>query len=88
MNKHIFRLFAVIAFTCITTFVDAQCSMCKAVVESGTADKDLRSVGEQLNTGILFLMAIPYLFILMIPVIIFRKKIALFFNEMRGMYRN
>ena len=35
--------------------ITAQCAMCKAVVESGDAE-----VAESLNTGILYLMAFPY----------------------------
>ena len=37
---------------------DAQCAMCKAVVESGN-----ESVAEGLNTGIVYLMIFPYLLV-------------------------
>jgi hypothetical protein len=40
--------------------VYAQCSMCRAVAESNIND-DSRQVGKGLNTGILYLMAVPYL---------------------------
>lgn len=49
----------------------AQCAMCKSSVES-----DLNaggSIGKELNTGILYLMAIPYI-ILMIGGYFFFKK--------------
>ena len=36
----------------------AQCAMCKAVVESGDAD-----MAEGLNSGILYLMAFPYILV-------------------------
>ena len=38
--------------------VEAQCAMCKAVVESSNA-----SEAEGLNTGILYLMVFPYLLV-------------------------
>ena len=38
---------------------NAQCSMCRAVAESGTKD-EARKVGRGLNTGILYLLATPY----------------------------
>jgi hypothetical protein len=44
----------------------SQCAMCRATVESnvGTGSKDPESeVGSGLNTGILYLMAIPYILI-------------------------
>lgn len=66
---------------------EAQCAMCKAVAESGSDGEDQASIGEQLNVGVLFLMAIPYLFILVLPLILFRKKIALFFREFREIHK-
>jgi hypothetical protein len=52
----------------------AQCAMCKAVVESGNA-----SEAEGLNTGILYLMAFPYLLVGGLLYFIYknRKKINL-----------
>ena len=49
----------------------AQCAMCKASVESDL--KNGGSIGTGLNTGILYLMAIPYI-ILMIGGYFFFKK--------------
>ena len=40
---------------------DAQCAMCKAVVESN--QKDGGGVGAGLNKGILYLMALPYIMV-------------------------
>ena len=39
-------------------FIEAQCAMCKAVVESSNI-----SEAEGLNTGILYLMVFPYLLV-------------------------
>ena len=54
------------------------CAMCKAVVENGsTSFGGEQAVGRGLNTGILYLMVIPYLMLLLI----FRKRIAGFIRE-------
>jgi len=45
-------------FLFFTHFVNAQCAMCRAVVESGNP-----TVAEGLNTGILYLMIFPYLLV-------------------------
>jgi len=52
MKNKLFILF----FLLLTQFVNAQCAMCKAVVESGDAE-----IAEGLNTGIIYLMAFPYI---------------------------
>ncbi|HAA01140.1 MAG TPA: hypothetical protein DCD96_05785 [Flavobacteriales bacterium] len=67
--------------------VEAQCAMCKAVAETGSQGQDQSSIGEQLNIGIIFLMAIPYLFILIIPMILFRRHIKGFFRELRDVHK-
>ena len=46
-----------------------QCSMCKAVLESG-ADQQ---VAESLNDGIVYLMAIPYILVALIGFLIYYK---------------
>ncbi|WP_456462571.1 hypothetical protein [Lutibacter sp.] len=48
----------VIILIIFTSSIDAQCAMCKAVVESSSA-----SEAEGLNTGILYLMIFPYLLV-------------------------
>jgi hypothetical protein len=40
--------------------VSAQCAMCKATMESN-AKSDKSKIGAGLNTGILYLMTIPYI---------------------------
>lgn len=57
------------------------CSMCKAVAESGTeAFGGEQAIGAGLNSGILYLMAVPYLLLFLL----FRKRIAAFFKELSG----
>lgn len=43
--------------------IDAQCAMCKAVVESNIEGGGDKAVGRGLNDGILYLMTIPYFII-------------------------
>lgn len=57
------------------------CSMCRATAE-GASETTEGSVGEQLNIGILYLMAIPYIIIFLV----FRKRIVAFFRELGGVY--
>lgn len=52
------------------------CSQCKLVAEQG-AEADENSFGSNINSGILYLMAMPYIFL----VIVFRKKIFNFFRS-------
>lgn len=54
--------------------------MCTATAKN--ASEEDASIGDTLNIGILYLMAIPYLIIF----IAFRKKIFAFFRELNGMY--
>lgn len=55
--------------------------MCKAVVENGSGTfGGEQAVGRGLNTGILYLMAVPYLLLFLL----FRKRIIAFFKEFAG----
>lgn len=62
-------------FTIILLFfiqmANAQCAMCKAVVESGRPEE-----AEGLNSGILYLMIFPYILMGTLFFIIIRYKIA------------
>jgi len=52
------KKFLVVIFIFGFHFVNAQCAMCRAVVESGNA-----SEAEGLNSGILYLMVFPYILV-------------------------
>jgi hypothetical protein len=56
------------------------CAMCKAVVESseGGVFGGRQEIGAGLNTGILYLMAVPYVLLFLL----FRKRIFAFFREL------
>lgn len=64
-------LLLVVAFFS-TINLNAQCAMCKAVVESNL--KEGGSVGAGLNHGILYLMAMPYIAALLFGVFYFLQK--------------
>lgn len=53
------KIFALIIALCFSLYAEAQCSMCKAVVESN--EHANAGLGEGLNQGILYLMAMPYI---------------------------
>jgi hypothetical protein len=57
----------------------AQCAMCKATAESASQSTG-GSLAEGLNSGILYLMLIPYILLLSLGLLFFRKRIANFFR--------
>lgn len=56
-----------------------QCAMCKQAASS-SLDNDPTSLAKNLNTGILYLMAVPYILI----AFIFRKQIVALWRSWRG----
>ncbi|WP_306641883.1 hypothetical protein [Sanyastnella coralliicola] len=64
-------LIIVILFVSIPEFSEAQCVMCKAVAEDSA---DSGGIGKGLNSGILYLMGIPYLLMVIGFVAFYRKK--------------
>jgi hypothetical protein len=60
---------------------DPQCVMCKAVAEKGTDDGQEMAKG--INAGILYLMGIPYILILTMAIVFFRKRIRNFLHELK-----
>lgn len=66
-------------FVCLQTDLTAQCAMCKQAAESSLKNNP-NSPFRTLNTGILYLMAVPYLMI----AFIFRKQIASLWRKLRG----
>jgi membrane protein DedA with SNARE-associated domain len=62
-----------IAFTVLTTISTwAQCAMCKATAESGQAAGSTEAEG--LNSGILYLMAFPYLIMAVVGIAWYRSQ--------------
>jgi len=58
----------------------AQCAMCKATAESASANGN-KGIGEGLNTGIVYLMMVPYLLLGSLGIVFFRKKIVNFLKS-------
>ena len=63
------KLLLVCGFLIGSQLLTAQCSMCRAVLESGADVK----MAEQLNDGIVYLMMMPYLLVGTIGFIVYRK---------------
>ena len=63
------KLLLVCSFLNGSQLLNAQCSMCRAVLESGANAK----MAEQLNDGIVYLMVMPYLLVGTIGYIVYRK---------------
>ncbi|MBC7862501.1 MAG: hypothetical protein IAF38_05955 [Bacteroidia bacterium] len=78
MKKHSFIFAIILLLILLPEIAEAQCAMCKASVESSQGQKN--SVAGGLNTGILYLMAVPYLLI----AFIFRKQIVSLWRNIRG----
>ncbi len=78
--KRIALLTILIIFCCVfvTPELQAQCSMCKQAAAS-SLDKNPNSLARSLNSGILYLMAIPYILI----AFIFRKQIVSLYKKWR-----
>lgn len=70
-------LFIVLLLICLfPAELLSQCAMCKEAAETSLKN-DPRSMARSLNSGILYLMAVPYLAILFI----FRKQILSFIKS-------
>lgn len=74
MKKQLFLL--VIALIVVDFAFGQGCSQCKLLAEQGS-QLDENSFGSSINTGILFLIAIPYLILMFF----FRKQIARLFKR-------
>jgi len=63
----------------------AQCAMCKAIVESSSDSYASNEIGggKGLNTGILYLMGVPYVLLFLL----FRTRLIGFFREFGEMYK-
>lgn len=59
MKKILVLLFSLLLIAVFVYDASAQCAMCKATVEANQANQQKYGIG--LNTGILYLMSVPYL---------------------------
>ena len=65
-------LILTLAFVFLTTYLQAQCAMCKAVVEANLESGGTKGAG--LNDGILYLMAMPYVGILFFAIVYYLQS--------------
>jgi hypothetical protein len=74
-SKYLFLL--VLVFVLVGFYADAQgCSQCKMLAEQGS-EVDEASFGSNINKGILYLMAIPYVLLFLL----FRKRLVALFKR-------
>lgn len=71
-NSRLYNAILFFVFLLVSQNVDAQCAMCKAVVEANLESGG--SIGAGLNDGILYLMAMPYISILVVGLIWYNLK--------------
>lgn len=67
-TKQIFWILALVVFLAPID-VEAQCAMCRAVLESESTGK----AAEGINNGIVYLMAVPYVLVAGLFYFIYRK---------------
>ncbi|MDP5062502.1 MAG: hypothetical protein NWP64_11340 [Maribacter sp.] len=70
-TKHVFLL-VVVLFLLIPLDAEAQCAMCRAVLESESSGK----AAEGINNGIVYLMAVPYVLVAGLFYFIYKKMRA------------
>ncbi|MDF4221300.1 hypothetical protein PXC01_06860 [Maribacter sp. M208] len=72
MRTKQFFLLIVVSLLLIPIDVEAQCAMCRAVLESESSGK----AAEGINNGIVYLMAVPYVLVAGLFYFIYRKMRA------------
>ncbi|MES2131024.1 MAG: hypothetical protein V4506_01675 [Bacteroidota bacterium] len=78
MKKYCILFIIIAVLVLLPNITEAQCSMCKAAVQSSMDQEN--SVARGINKGILYLMAVPYLLL----AFIFRKHIVTIWKTVRG----
>jgi len=77
----VLALLFIVAFMFHPSVVEAQCAMCRAVTESNQNSDDAFTVGNGLNSAILYLMAMPYILAAIFFYAFFRKQITAWFKR-------
>jgi hypothetical protein len=63
----------------------AQCAMCRAVAEDAVDDNGF-GIAAGLNSGIVFLMGIPYILLAVLFLVFFRKQIGGFWRSFNNIH--
>lgn len=74
MNKYSRVLLIILVLFVVDYSFGQGCSQCKLLAEQGS-EVDEDAFGSNINSGILYLMALPYI-ALVIVLIVYRKKVA------------
>lgn len=82
MKKLLVLLIICIFIIFLTDDIQAQCAMCKAAPTSNLQSGSKKGTG--LNSGILYLMAIPYCALMGLTFMFFRKQITAKVKQMLG----
>lgn len=82
LKKFAISIFFMLVFLSLSIDLDAQCSMCKAVAESSVNGGS--KMGQGLNSGILYIMGIPYILLVVAGVLLFRKPVLSKLNDFNG----
>lgn len=82
MKSAKFLLLAVLLLFLVNPELHSQCAMCKATAESAMEGAE-DSIGKGLNSGIVYLMAIPYILMLTAALVFFRKPIVRFWKDLQ-----
>ena len=70
-KKAIFILFVLVITFAVSANVSAQCSMCTINAEQGVKNGNTQTAG--LNTGVLYLLSLPYLMAVIVGVVWYKK---------------
>lgn len=86
MGKYI-AIIGLTAFALLASFTDAfsQCAMCKAVAEESISENGY-GLAMGLNTGILFIMSIPYILLTLVVLVFYRKRVKSFLKAFSNIH--
>jgi hypothetical protein len=68
--KYLAKIVAIFVLFIVGQSAFAQCAMCKAVVESNLQSGE--TIAQNINSGILYLMAVPYLAMAVIGYLVYK----------------
>lgn len=71
MKKFLTLLSLAVLLTCFSLSADAQCAMCGSTVNTASAEGSSKASG--LNTGILYMLAVPYMALMGIGFLWYKK---------------
>lgn len=77
----------VVVFFMTTVSSRAQCAMCKAVAENGI-DENGYGIAAGLNSGIIFLMGMPYILLGILILVFYRKQFFGFWRSFSNIHSN